>query len=208
MFSRRAHRRLSPVALAIVIVASALAPAPLHAADPEPALHGLTLAHQPLDAATEWIDPALALGIDEEDLVPTPDFDFVELQASDIYASGVDVVAVKYEDLSGFESRHLRTLQVLETINRDIVNTTFTINQLRPDISRLNTRITTEETQEARLTEEIAVYHHSITEFALRTFIGEDDAAISELEIDSTAAESRVMTDQVRDSHFTEIANR
>jgi len=209
MLSRRAHRRLFPVALGVVIVSIlAASAAPLVAAEPEIGVHGLPLAPLPLDASIEWIDPAIALGIAEEELEAVPDFDFATLRASDIYARGVDTVVTKGEDLSGHEQRHLRVLQVLETIDRDIVDATFTMNQLRPDIDRLNTRIATEELHEARLADEVAVYLHSITEFALRTFIGEDDAATNELQPDSTAAESRVMTDQVRDSHFIEIANR
>lgn len=209
MLSRRAHRRLTPVALGVVVawilIASA---APLTAAEPELGVHGLPHARTPLDASIEWIDPAIALGIDEADLMPVPEFDFTTLRASDIFATGVDTIPTKDEDLGGHEQRHLRVLQVLDTIGRDIEEATFTMNQLRPDIDRLNTRIATEEFHEARLADEITVYLHSITEFALRTFIGEDDAATNELQPDSTAAESRVMTDQVRDSHFIEIANR
>ncbi|MGI9607109.1 MAG: lytic murein transglycosylase [Acidimicrobiales bacterium] len=163
---------------------------------------------EPLTAGT-WIDPAQIFGYDEFELVAPDGFTFPRLHDSTIFASGVDWVAVDDDVVEEAKERHLRTRQVVATIERDIDSVSVLIRVARPRVIELNGDIEHEISEEARLDAEIIQLENAIAEFALRAFIGEDPSATSILaDDDSSANESRVLSGQVREAQFEGIENR
>ena len=154
-----------------------------------------------------WVDPAQLAGLDPANLVPAPEFDPIEFHESTIFAAGVDQVDTNNSELDAITANHVRTLQVLDTLDRDIDSLAADIDQRRPTIDRLVAEIDHERTNEARLAEEISILEEAVTEFALRAFIFEDDIeALGDPNGSST--ETRVVSDEVREDQFAQLDER
>ncbi len=152
-----------------------------------------------------WVDPISALSLDDEPLAPAPDFDFRELNTSNVFAAGVDVLSVSDEvDVAEERTRHLRALQALATaelavatVEQNITTAEGSITAATNDIARAREMIRSIEQDIARtqadiddlnaldrieidaqreLMANIDVRDRVIVEMALQAFTGEDRA--------------------------------
>lgn len=162
----------------------------------------------PLDPSAEWIDPAVLVGLDRRQLVDPPDFDVAKLHDSTVFAAGVDWLLVEDEELEPLVDRHVRVLQVIDTLDRDITNNARTIAIKRPRVEVLNDAIDHEHAEEARLAHELTVLRTAIAEFAVRAFISEDELDTALSVPDNDLSETRVVSDEVRVDQFVQIENR
>ena len=170
-------------------------------------LIGFTIIGTPYTDDDPWVDPVQLAGLDPANLAPAPEFDPIEFHESVIFAAGVDLVATNGSELDEIVANHVRTLQVLDTLDRDIESLGEAIDQRRPTIDRLVAEIDHERTNETRLAEEISILEEALTEFALRAFIFEDD--IEALgETNGSATETRVVSDEVREDQFAQLEDR
>ncbi len=201
---RRALAVLVAVAVSVVVLAS---PGPLAAQEPTEIL-GFEPPVPPSPANALVIDPAILYGYEDGELVAPPEIDFGALRGSGVYAAGVDTIAVEDDTLYELEAPHVRAVQVQETVRSEIETLSDRIAYLRPRAQQLSTEIRHERSEEARLADEIDTYKRAIAEFAVRTFIGEEELAEALAEPNSEVPEHRVRSDEVRDAHFREIARR
>ncbi len=171
-------------------------------------LIGYEAPDNPFPQDGSWIDPVVQFGLDPNDLEPIPDFDVTTLHESEIFAAGVEVVEVDDDPLQQAADRHLRVLQAIATIDRDLEVVQQQIANRQPDVDRLISQIRREQENEHRLADEIFIREQAIAEFAIRAFIGEDQVELVLNEPDSEFSEARVLTDQVRDDHRAQIAER
>ena len=201
-------RRGAPcVILAALVALGLLNPAGALAAEDDQ-LFGYSPNTLPLDANADWVDPAIIVGLNPDDLAPAPDFAVETLHNSTIFASGIDWVPVKDDMLEPLVEHHVRVLQVIETLDRDVREVARTIRQRRPQIAELNSAIEHEHAEEARLAREIATLNKAIAEFAVRAFISEDELDTALTTPDTNLSETRVVSDEVREDQFTQIENR
>lgn len=214
MQSRHVHRRAIPqmavvcTTLVAVILGSLLSQRPAGGQTSLDELVGYEAPDNPFPEDGTWTDPVVQFGLDPNTLAPTPDFDFATLHDSDIFASGVEVIEVDNDPLQQYADRHLRVLQAIETIERDLELVQEQIAERQPDVDRLVAQISRERQNELRLADEIFIREQAIAEFAIRAFIGEDQIELVLDEPDSEFSEARVLTDQVREDHRLQIAER
>ncbi len=161
-----------------------------------------------LDIDAPWIDPVVTLGLDPTTLEDPPDFDVAELHDSTVFASGVDWVAVSDDTLQPLVDNHVRVLQVIATLDRDTTRAAHEISERRPRVKILNDAIDHEHAEEARLAYEVLILNTAIAEFAVRAFISEDELDTALSLPDTELSETRVVTDEVRDDQFQQIADR
>ena len=215
MASIRPSHRLLPriAALCIITLVASITPASAQTAPdaipeaPIDDLVGFTIIGNPYTTDDPWVDPIGLAGLDPNELVPAPDFDPIEFHESPIFAAGVDLVPTHNSELDAITANHVRTLQVLATLDRDIDDIANEIEQDRPTIDRLLAQIDVERTNEARLAREISVFEEAVTEFALRAFIGEDDIETLS-DANGSANETRVVSDEVREDQFEQLDKR
>ncbi len=161
-----------------------------------------------LDIDTPWIDPVITLGLNPTTLDEPPDFDVAELHDSTVFAAGVDWVAVDGDVLQPLVDNHVRVLQVITTLDRIVTDIAADIHERRPQVQILNDAIDHEHAEEARLANEILILNTAIAEFAVRAFISEDELDTALSMPDTELSETRVVTDEVRDDQFLQIAVR
>ena len=161
-----------------------------------------------LDIDAPWIDPAVTLGLDPATLVDPPEFDVADLHDSTVFASGVDWVPVSDDVLEPLVDNHVRVLQVIATLDRDIIDVANEVTQRRPQVQILNDAIDHERLEEARLASEIIILNSAIAEFAVQAFISEDELDTALTLPDTELSETRVVTDEIRDDQFLQISNR
>ena len=209
--SQRRLRRIATVCTVMLIAtitpaAAQTAPDAIPDADIDD-LIDFSIVGNPYTDDDPWVDPAQLAGLDPANLVPAPEFDPIEFHESTIFAAGVDQVDTNNSELDAITANHVRTLQVLDTLDRDIDSLAADIDQRRPTIDRLVAEIDHERTNEARLAEEISILEGAVTEFALRAFIFEDDIeALGDPNGSST--ETRVVSDEVREDQFAQLDER
>ncbi len=201
-------RRGAPsVILAALIALGLLNPASALAAEDDQ-LFGYSPNTLPLAADADWVDPAIIVGLNPDDLAPAPDFAVETLHNSTIFASGIDWVPVEDDMLEPLVEHHVRVLQVIKTLDREVDGLARTIRQRRPQIAVFNSAIEHEHAEEARLAREIATLNKAIAEFAVRAFISEDKLDTALTLPDTELSETRVVSDEVREDQFTQIENR
>lgn len=161
-----------------------------------------------LDPDAVWTDPATRVGLDPATLVDPPDFDVAELHDSTVFAAGVDWVPVENDELEPLIDNHVRVLQVIDTLERDLDNNAAALSERRPRVKILNDSITHELEEEARLAYEISVLKTAIAEFAVRAFISEDELDTALTTPDTELSETRVVSDEVRVDQFQQIYDR
>lgn len=161
-----------------------------------------------LDIDTPWVDPVITLGLNPATLEEPPEFDVAELHDSTVFAAGVDWIPVTDDVLEPLVDNHIRVLQVIATLDRDATDTAEEIHERRPQVQILNDAIDHEHAEEARLAAEISVLNTAIAEFAVRAFISEDELDTALSLPDTEMSETRVVTDEVRDDQFLQIAVR
>lgn len=161
-----------------------------------------------LDIDTPWVDPVVTLGLDPATLEEPPEFDVAELHDSTVFAAGVDWIPVTDDVLEPLVDNHIRVLQVIATLDRDATDTAAEIHERRPQVQILNDAIDHEHAEEARLAAEISVLNTAIAEFAVRAFISEDELDTALSLPDTEMSETRVVTDEIRDDQFLQIAVR
>ena len=208
MQSSFAHRRALPtLAVAYMLILGLLAPSTAAGQTEPEDLIGFELPQNPF-VDDIWVDPATRFNLDLENLEPAPDFDFATLQGSRVFAAGVELQEVEDDPLAELGDRHIRSLQVIDTLNRDITSVRAQITELEPEIDTLVTEIRIEEENEERLADEVFVREQAIAEFAIRAFIGEEQVDVVLHEPDTEFGENRVVTDEVLDDHRLQIAER
>lgn len=158
----------------------------------------------PIDAEN-WVDPVPQTGFSEDDLEPIPTFDFGQFHRSAVFASGVDRVAVVDDPIPAARVRHLRILQLDATLRRELNLSRSILRILRPRVRELNREIRHERAEEARLADEVAALKEAIAEYAIRVFMNEDDMATLLSDDATELLENRVVVDQLRTGHFTDI---
>ena len=163
----------------------------------------------------EWIDPAIDFGLDPATLTPPPDFDFTELHQSTVLAAGVELIGVDNDIVPEFEERHLRVLQVAETLSRDIDQadadievTNATVDERQGEANELNVQIQDELAEEERLADEISVRERAIVEFAIRAFTGEGTADLIVTEPNVEFGRARAVTNEVSNDLRLQISER
>jgi membrane-bound lytic murein transglycosylase B len=204
---RRVPRALFAAVLAVAVFSPALGATPAWAAEGDE-LIGYSPDAEPFPEDVEWVDPVELFDLDPDSLLPAPDFDPDTLHNSTVFASGIDEITVEGQDLQPFVDRHVRVLQAIETLARDIDIAAFSINIRRPSVGQLNNAISHEHREEERLTEEIRILKAAIAEFAVRAFISEDEIDTALSVPDSGLSEKRVVTDVIRADQVIQIANR
>ena len=210
----RISRALPTALLSLTLLLTALPATPLAAQttdapedDVDAELIGYTPIAEPL-AIEDWVDPVTQFELDPEDLEPLPDFDVADLHDSTVFAAGVDLVAVIDEDLEPHIQRHRQVMQAMATLDRLIDENAEEISQRRPRVVRLISQIDEEHRNEARLADEISLYRRAVAEYAVQTFIGEDELETA-LDIPDTGfSVQRVLSDEVRDGQLRQITNR
>ncbi len=201
------RRGVPRVALVALIAAGLLLPQPVLAQELEEVFRYPT--NEPiLDMTATWIDPVVALGLDPATLEEPPEFDVSDLHDSTVFAAGVDWIPVDDDVLEPLVDNHVRVLQVVATLDRDNAEIAKQIRDLRPQVQILNDAIDHEHREEARLAYEISVLKTAIAEFAVRAFISEDELETALNLPDTEISETRVVTDEVRDDQFLQIATR
>ncbi|MDW3175746.1 MAG: hypothetical protein R8J94_00020 [Acidimicrobiia bacterium] len=201
------RRGVPRVALVALIAAGLLLPEPVLAQELEEVFRYPT--NEPiLDITTTWIDPVVTLGLDPATLEEPPEFDVSDLHDSTVFAAGVDWIPVDDDVLEPLVENHIRVLQVVATLDRDNAEIATQIRDLRPQVQILNDAIDHEHREEARLAYEISVLKTAIAEFAVRAFISEDELETALNLPDTEISETRVVTDEVRDDQFLQIATR
>ena len=208
-------RRLLVAVLTTLLIAGAssapLAAQTVDSSTPEVDLEdlaGYTVSGDPFTPEDPWVDPVGRLGLDRTDLAPRPEFDRFELHESSIFATGVDRVPVGLEVLDELADRYQLIQQVLATLDRDVAEVAVAIDELRPNVDRLLSRISVEQTHEARLERETQILEDAIAEFAVRAFIAEDEIGTA-FDITSTEfSETRIVTDDVREDQVAQIGVR
>lgn len=201
-------RRGAPrVFLAALVVLGLLNPAAAQAAEDDQ-LFGYSPDTLPLAADADWVDPAIIVGLNPDELAPAPDFAVETLHNSTVFASGIDWVPVEDDMLEPLVEHHVRVLQVIDTLDREVDGVARTIRQRRPQIAVFNSAIEHEHAEEARLAREIATLNKAIAEFAVRAFISEDELDTALTTPDTNLSETRVVSDEVREDQFTQIENR
>lgn len=201
------RRGVPRVALVALIAAGLLVPEPVLAQELEEVFRYPT--NEPiLDITTTWIDPVVTLGLDPATLEEPPEFDVSDLHDSTVFAAGVDWIPVDDDVLEPLVENHVRVLQVVATLDRDNAEIATQIRDLRPQVQILNDAIDHEHREEARLAYEISVLKTAIAEFAVRAFISEDELETALNLPDTEISETRVVTDEVRDDQFLQIATR
>ena len=193
--------------LVAVVFATVLTVSPAAGQTSLDELVGYEAPENPIPEGT-WTDPVVQFGLDPDNLAPTPEFDFATLHASNVFAAGVEVIEVDNDPLQQAEDRHLRVLQAIATIDRDLEAVQAQIAERQPAVDRLISQISRERENELRLSDEIFIREQAIAEFAIRAFIGEDQVDLVLDEPDSEHSEARVLTDQVREDHRLQIAER
>lgn len=205
---RRLATTATALAVALALTATSAAAQTAPGAIPEAQIDdlvGFSVDGLPFTDGDPWIDPVTLAGLDPNDLAPAPDFDRNELHKSEILAAGVDLVPTQDSALDELADRHVRVLQTLATLDRDIAELNDAISDRRPTIDRLISRIADEISHEARLAEEIALLERAVAEFAVRAFIFEDDVDAAFPETDNSISETRIITDEVRDDQFARL---
>lgn len=158
-----------------------------------------------------WVDPIEQFELDTEPLAPEPEFDFAELQPSEVFEEGVEAIPVRTEANVEEESEHhIRALQAVATAElalqtagegiveaeASIVTATNRMSAARREIAQLETEIAElqreydditsadrfEVQEQERLTAEIGLYDTAITELAVQAFIGQDDDIVAVFE--------------------------
>lgn len=170
-----------------------------------------------------WVDPAVTFGLDPASLVPIPDeADFSEIRRSTVLAAGIEDVSVDDDIATPFEERYLRIRQIQDTLIRDIgqdieqirateldISTTeIAITESEKEADAINILIDAERAEEERLADEIFTRDRAIAEFAIRAFTGEDQLEILIDEPDTESTKTRVVTAEVREELFLQIAQR
>ena len=155
-----------------------------------------------------WVDPVTRFDLDETTLATLDDFDITSIHDSRVFAAGVELQQVANDTTTELADRHIRVLRVIETLEREVDSIESQIREREPEINTLLTGIRVAEENTARLAEEIDVRERAIAEFAIRTFIGEDQVELVLTEPDTEFGETRVVSDEVRDDHRTQIATR
>ena len=199
------------VALAMSAIVAAPAGAQTTGPIPEPDIDdllGYTISGTPFTDDEPWVDPVEIVGLDPSDLAPAPEFDRLALHDSTVFASGVDLVSVGGERLDELAARHVRVLQTIATLDRDIDELAEEVDDLRPRANRLVGQITRERENETRLAEEIDVLERAVAEYAVRTFIFQEDLDTALTEPDTEISENRVVSDTVRSDHFDQLEER
>lgn len=209
MCSPRGLPRVFLVALlAAGLLASLLArPGTAHAQE-NSELFGYHIDETSPEPASTWIDPVLTLLLDPTTLEDPPDFDVAELHDSTVFAAGVDWIPVDADTLDELVERHVRVLQVIATLDRDLDAAAQEIRVRRPQVEVLNDAIAHEHAEEARLANEITILNTAIAEFAVRAFISEDELDTALSLPDTELSETRVVSDEVRGDQFVQIHDR
>ena len=171
-------------------------------------LFGYTTSDSILEVDSEWVDPAVMVGLNPSELVEAPEFDIATLHDSTVFAAGIDWVPVEGEPLAPLVEHHVRVLQVIETLDRDLARAGRKISRRRPKVRVLNNAIAHEHAEEARLAQEIFILRTAIAEFAVRAFIAEDELDTALALPDTELTESRVVSDEVRGDQFIQIYDR
>ena len=155
-----------------------------------------------------WIDPVEIAGLDASTIVPAPEFDPLDFHNSTVLATGVDLVSTDDDRLDELAARHVRVLQTIATLDRDIDELAGEIDDLRPRADRLVEQIAHERENETRLVEEIDVLERAVAEYAVRTFIFQEDLETAFSEPALEVGENRVVSDAVRTDHFEQLDQR
>ncbi len=155
-----------------------------------------------------WVDPTIRFDLDPADLVPLENIDITHLSASRTFAAGVELAQVENDTTRALADRHTRVLQVIATLDAEITALESIIREREPEVNTLLTGIRVEQDNAARLEEEIAIRERAIAEFAIRTFIGQDQADLVLTEPDTEFSEARVVSAEVRNDHRAQIATR
>lgn len=201
----RARRACTATVLSLAIVATSITPALAEEGDVDAELIGYSTRHDPFPEDTEWVDPAVLFDLDIETLIPAPEFDVATLHDSTVFATGVDLIPVDGQDLDRYIERHIRVLQILDTLDRDLIQTTSAIDIRRPRVDRINAAIAAEHSEEARLAGEIVTLKMAIAELAVRAFIGEEELETALSVPETGPGENRVVTNEVRDDQSHQI---
>lgn len=171
-------------------------------------LLGASIGGNPFGPDEEWIDPALTMGLDLNDLEPAPEFDPMLWHDSPIFATGVDLLLTEDERLEELADRHVRVLQVQATLDREVEAKANRIDARRPRVGVLLERIAHELENEARLLDEIAILNEAIAEYAVRAFISEDEINQVMDELNTEIPGARVVTNEVRADQVVQIDDR
>ena len=155
-----------------------------------------------------WTDPVSRFGLNPSNLAPTPDFDITTLHDSRIFAAGVELQRIENDPVDELADRHLRVLQVIDTLEAQITSFESQISEREPQVFTLLGEIRVEEEHEERLAEEIAVRERAIVEWAIQSFIGDDQPELVLGEPDTGFVEARVVSNEVRGDQRAQIALR
>lgn len=155
-----------------------------------------------------WVDPVELAALNPEDLEPIREMDPLDFHDSNVFAAGIDLVPVDGQDLQPLLDRHLRSLQALDTLDRDAEELARDITRLRPEIGAILTEIRDHETNVARLAREIDVLNAAIAEFAVRAFISDERIETVLGQLDTRAGEERIVSDEVRVDQLEQISRR
>ena len=152
-----------------------------------------------------WRDPISAFGLADVPLAGIPEFDFRQLNASDVFEDGVENIPVEQEvDVSIEIDRHIRALQAVATAEsaltgvtndtaaaeasieraaRDIAENQTEIGNIRTeieaalaDIAILTDADDDEVAEQDRLSGEVEQKNAAIVDLAIQAFTGEDMA--------------------------------
>lgn len=203
---RGAPRALTAAVLATCVLVPLFSTAAI-AQEDDADLNGYSTRAEPLTNG-DWVDPAITFDLESDALVPAPEFDVSTLHDSTVFAAGIDQLPVENENLQPLIDRHVRVLQVIDTLDRELESTALSISIRRPRVGRLNAAIAHEHQEEARLATEIDILNAAIAEFAVRAFISEDEIDTALTVPDSGLSETRVVTDEIRGDQIMQIADR
>lgn len=227
MSKMRVPRPVFGALLGVSLVAGTIAPA---GAETQPSLASSRLVAQAEDALdaeligytvdaepmtdAEWIDPVTQFDLDPAMLAPLPEFDVAEFHDSTVFAAGVDQVETDADntaqgvELDKHVERHRRLLQAIDTLDQLVATNATEIASRTPRVAQLVDAIDHEITNEERLADEISLRKLAIAEYAVRSFIDQDDVAEA-LSIPQTGlSATRVVTDEIREDQFAQINAR
>ena len=199
--------------VALGVFATVMAPASAQTTGPIPDadiddLVGYTVSGVPFADGETWIDPVEIAGLDASTLVTAPEFDVLDFHDSTVLATGVDLVSTGDDRLDELAARHVRVLQTIATLDRDIDELAGEIDALRPRADRLVGQISHEQENETRLVEEIDVLERAVAEYAVRTFIFQEDLESAFTEPAVEVSENRVVSDAIRTDQFEQLDQR
>ena len=158
-------RRITFVVLGAVLFAQFwMLPAAFGQGEP-PVVNGLEFGDNLDESRLDepWVDPISLFSLEDEPLAAAPNFDFQALNASSVFASGVENIAVGEEvDVAEERARHVRALQAVSTAELALATNEQNIAAAETSIVSATNEIATARDSIAAIEREISIAQQQI----------------------------------------------